>query len=128
MNRFPLVAAINSKILLVRRYDGVLRMELAHSDDTKIRQVRALILVPLGKLHQPRHVVGHVEFHLQSARTASQGSRRSAIFLATSRPGVLPSSRLPKRYDKTCIGDALHPRENPRRCERSWRPLILPAR
>ena len=64
-NRFPLVAAINSKILLAGRYDRVLRVKLTHSDDTQIRQVRPLVLVPLGKLRQPGRIFGDVEFHLQ---------------------------------------------------------------
>lgn len=43
------------------------------------------------------------------------------------RPGVVAVVSVSERDDRSGVGDALHARENPRRCERSLGPLILPA-
>lgn len=53
--------------------------------------------------------------------------RLGDLFCYFDRPGMVSVVPIAKSDDKSGVRDAFHPRENPRRCERSFAPLD-PAR
>jgi len=64
-NGFPLVAAINAKVVLIGRKNCVARVQFAHADQAEIGEIRMAVSVAAGELlHECRCQVKTMPFKL----------------------------------------------------------------
>lgn len=147
-NQLTLVASIDSKVTPVDRNDAVSRMELAHTHQTEICQVRIAVGVAVRQSLELLQVLTAIERkddepltkQLQSESDVLQvkrrlgencfaGQKRARHTLGEDdRPFMVPVVSVGKSDQEPGVGDPLHFREKPLREERSLGPRTLPAR
>lgn len=146
--RLALVSSVDAEVLLVDGQDEMPGMNLTHSNQAQICEVRTPVGIALrqcGELrdvfqavesqgHEP--VVDHVQYRCGTTQMKRGfGKYRLArqkrhIYPSDNghRPGVVGISPVRKRNQKARVGDSFHVREKPLRADRPFGPLMIPAR
>lgn len=146
-NHLALVAAVDPEVSAIHGDDAVARIQLAHPDETEIRQIRLAVLITFCQGGQLRQMVvddegdgdQSVRDHPEDDRNVLEmkcGFRQDGfarqervvdLSSDANRPVVVNIAAIGKRDEETGIGDTDHARENPFRRERSFGPSMVPA-
>jgi hypothetical protein len=147
-DRFPLVPPIDTEVRPIHCDNAVPRIELTHSNQAEIRQVRIPIGISFGQcrqltelrravesdLNQPLRHHGKNERHAlemecrlcQHGFTSEQGLGDTLGY--ADRPGMVRVIPVGEGYEKAGVDDSFHGREKPLRLDRSSGPSKAPAK